>query len=183
MGTTIHTEKLNYVAWQKNWPRSIRDRAPGMFIEQLRSKAESAGGALFEYSTYTTALSQTCLCGTVKKKKLSERTHRCDCGITAQRDLFSAFLGTYVTRTITAGGHSLGLLDASHAHAAWITSHDIDWLPASPRKHHNRQGRRTRPTRRSAARINARRNPGAKRQSLSEENLAHLVSTALPIAA
>ena len=37
-----------------------------------------------------------CLCGQVKKKSLSERWHVCDCGVVAQRDLFSAFLASCV---------------------------------------------------------------------------------------
>jgi hypothetical protein len=37
----------------------------------MRRKAESAGGSpVYEYNPRTTALSQTCLCGT-KKKELS----------------------------------------------------------------------------------------------------------------
>ncbi len=50
-GVDIACEKLDYVAWQKNFPRSVRDRAPGMLVESIRRKAESAGGdRLFEYS-------------------------------------------------------------------------------------------------------------------------------------
>ena len=41
-------------------------------------------------------MSQTCLCGKIKKKKLSERQHICDCGINIQRDIFSAYLAKYV---------------------------------------------------------------------------------------
>ena len=43
-GTDIACEKLDYVSWQKNFPRSVRDRAPGLLVEMLRRKAESAGG-------------------------------------------------------------------------------------------------------------------------------------------
>ena len=94
-GADIACEKLDYVAWQKNFPRSVRDRAPGMLVETIRRKAESAGGdRLFEYNPNTTALSQTCLCGDRKKKPLSQRVHRCGCGIREHRDLFSAYLGT-----------------------------------------------------------------------------------------
>ena len=50
-GTDIACEKLDYVAWQKNFPRSVRDRAPGMLVETIRRKAESAGGdRLFEFT-------------------------------------------------------------------------------------------------------------------------------------
>jgi putative transposase len=96
-GADIACEKLDYVSWQKNFPRSVRDRAPGLLVEVMRRKAESAGGGrLYEYNPRTTALSQTCLCGNRKKKPLSQRVHRCQCGITEDRDLFSAYLGLHV---------------------------------------------------------------------------------------
>jgi hypothetical protein len=44
----------------------------------------------------STKLSQTCQCGRVKKKKLSERIHQCECGIVAQRDLYSALLAKHI---------------------------------------------------------------------------------------
>jgi putative transposase len=98
-GTDMACEKLNYRSWQKNFPRSVRDRAPGLLVSTIRRKAESAGGdRLYEYSTKTTALSQTCLCGDRKKKPLSQRVHRCRCGIKENRDLFSAYLGLHVRR-------------------------------------------------------------------------------------
>jgi putative transposase len=63
----------------------------------LRRKAESAGAEVIEFPTRTTRLSQTCHgCGTVKKKSLAERWHKCDCGVKAQRDLYSAFLARCV---------------------------------------------------------------------------------------
>jgi hypothetical protein len=43
-GADIACEKLDYIAWQKNFPRSVRDRAPGMLVDTIRRKAESAGG-------------------------------------------------------------------------------------------------------------------------------------------
>lgn len=68
-GTKIACERLEYVSWQKNFPRSVRDRAPGLLVEMVRRKAESAGGtSLYEYNPRTTALSQTCLCGNREKK-------------------------------------------------------------------------------------------------------------------
>jgi hypothetical protein len=62
----------------------------------LRRKAVSAGVSVTEFPTRTTKLSQVCLCGQVKKKSLSDRWHVCDCGVVAQRDLFSAFLAACV---------------------------------------------------------------------------------------
>ena len=78
-------------------------RAPGMFMEILRRKALSAGGAVIEFPTRTTKLSQTCHgCGKAIKKKLSERWHDCPCGVgPVQRDLYSAFLaGCVISNTL-----------------------------------------------------------------------------------
>jgi len=96
-GNRIKTEKLSYKAFQKMFGKSVGKRAPGAFMSRLRLKAESAGGAVVEFSTRSTRLSQVCHgCGTLKKKPLSERWHVCDCGVVAQRDLYSAFLARYV---------------------------------------------------------------------------------------
>jgi len=95
-GNVIKLEKLSYKAFQKLFGRSVGKRAPGMFVSHLKSKAERAGLQVVEIPTYSTKLSQTCQCGRVKKKKLSERIHRCECGIVAQRDLYSAFLAKHI---------------------------------------------------------------------------------------
>ncbi|HEC34092.1 MAG TPA: hypothetical protein ENI37_05180 [Chloroflexi bacterium] len=86
-------------------------RAPGMFVERLKRKAESAGAEVDEFSTRTTRLSQTCHnCGAVAEKPLSQRWHVCDCGIVAQRDLYSAFLAMCVEG---------GRLNAGRARSVW----------------------------------------------------------------
>ena len=96
MGDQVRLEKLSYKAFQKGYGRSTQLRAPGKFVEMLRRKAESAGGVTHEVPTRTTRLSQACLCGAVEKKPLSQRWHRCSCGVVMQRDLFSAFLALCV---------------------------------------------------------------------------------------
>jgi putative transposase len=110
MGKSVKLEKLSYKTFQRCWGRSIGSRAPGMFVSMLRRKAENAGGTVEEFSTYQTRLSQRCLCGLQNKKKLSERWHRCACGIYAQRDLFSAHLARHVHNDC---------LDTSQAAQAW----------------------------------------------------------------
>ena len=95
IGDVIKLEKLSYKAFQKLFGKSVGKRAPGMFVAHLRNKAERAGGKVVEIPTYSTKLSQTCQCGRVKKKKLSERVHQCDCGVVAQRDLYSALLAKH----------------------------------------------------------------------------------------
>ena len=97
-GVHVRCEAQAYRSWQKTYSRSDRDRAPGEFIARVRSKAESAGSSLYEFSTRTTALSQTCICERKKKKPLGLRWHSCECGVEADRDLFPAFLGLHVER-------------------------------------------------------------------------------------
>jgi hypothetical protein len=176
-GADIACEKLDYVSWQKNFPRSVRDRAPGMLVQTIRRKAESAGGdRLFEYNPTTTALSQTCLCGDRKKKPLSQRVHSCGCGITEHRDLFSAYLGLHV-RT---GADGLDRLDLEAANTGWLHRQDIDGRRGAAAASPNRRGRRHPPTRRSVARINVRRRAKtAKRQNRSARTSATKRPTAL----
>jgi putative transposase len=177
-GVDIVCEKLDYVAWQKNFPRSVRDRAPGLLVQTIRRKAVSAGGdRLYEYSTHTTALSQTCLCRKRKKKPLSQRVHRCGCGIKEHRDLFSAYLGLHVNRDAD-GSDRLDLQAANHG---WLHRHDVDGSPRSGRAAVlNRRGRRHPPSRRSVARIKARRKAKAvMRQSRSARTSTTNQPTAL----
>lgn len=97
MGDAVKLEKLSYKAFQKMWGKSVGVRAPGMFVARLKQKMNDAGGLFDEFSTYHTRLSQTCHgCGQVVKKELSQRWHKCECGVVAQRDLYSAFLATCV---------------------------------------------------------------------------------------
>ena len=91
-GKYIKTEKLSYRAFQKKFGKSVSNRAPGMFMEILRRKAENAGGSVCEFPTKETKLSQYChKCGKYTKKPLSQRVHTC-CNLNIQRDLYSAFL-------------------------------------------------------------------------------------------
>ncbi|MCL1470692.1 zinc ribbon domain-containing protein [Argonema antarcticum] len=117
LGNTIKLEKLSYKSFQKNYGKSVGKRAPGGFVSHLKRKAESAGVSVMEFSTHSTKLSQTCQCGTVKKKNLSERIHQCDCGILCQRDLYSAFLAKFVDEN--------ELLQANQAQNAWLGSEPI----------------------------------------------------------
>ncbi len=112
MGTRIQTENVSYKGWQKMFGKSINVRAPSMFMNSLKRKAENAGGYMKEFSTQTTKLSQTChICGEAKKKPLSQRWHVC-CGIKIQRDLYSAFLAKCVETDTSA-------LDIARAKQLW----------------------------------------------------------------
>jgi len=97
MGNVIKMEKLSYRAFQHMYGRSVGMRAPGMFVVLLKRKAESTDAEAYEFPTRPTRLSQTCHnCGAVVKKSLSQRWHICECGVIAQRDLYSAFLAKCV---------------------------------------------------------------------------------------
>lgn len=98
IGNVVKTEKISYRSFQKNFGRSVKVRAPGMFVSTLDRKAESAGGRVEQFQTRTTRLSQVCLCGCIEKKPLSLRVHKCDCGVgPVPRDPFSGFLARFVS--------------------------------------------------------------------------------------
>ena len=81
----------------RRFGKSVGMRPPGKFVESLRRKAASAGEVeICEFPTRSTRLSQTCICGNIQKKPLSQRWHTCDCGVSAQRDLLSALLASCV---------------------------------------------------------------------------------------
>lgn len=111
-GNVFVMEKISYKGWQKMFGRSLLNSAPSQFKEILSKKAKYNGGDLIEYNTQTTALSQTCLCGSKKKKSLTERFHNCDCGIIQQRDLFSAYLGLFVELNT----HTLDIVKANKSY-------------------------------------------------------------------
>ncbi len=98
VGNTVIIEKISYRGWQKRYGRSVGLRAPGMLIDQLRRTVASTGGTLHEVPTRTTKLSQYCHgCGAFVPKPLSQRWHRCPCGVgPVQRDLYSAFLAAFL---------------------------------------------------------------------------------------
>jgi hypothetical protein len=102
-GNTIILEKTSFVAWQKQYGRSIGLRAPGMFVAHLTRIVAKTGGTLSEVSAFKTKLSQYChACGAYVKKPRSQRWHRCPCGCgPVQRDLYSAFLLAHLQREET----------------------------------------------------------------------------------
>jgi hypothetical protein len=89
--------KVSVKGWQKRYGKAIAAKSPGYFQSELKRKAESAGGSFVQFSTSTTALSQTHLNGERIKKSLSERVHYDQTGVVMHRDLFSAYLSRFVT--------------------------------------------------------------------------------------
>jgi putative transposase len=113
LGNTIQLEHLSYRAWQRRYGRSVNRCAPGRLVARVSRLAASAGGAIVAISPRRAKLSQTCACGRVAPKRLSQRWHVCpDCGASAQRDPMSAFLAQWVDPDTS-------LLEAGQAHAAW----------------------------------------------------------------
>ncbi|MGD9896390.1 MAG: hypothetical protein AB7T14_04830 [Candidatus Methylacidiphilaceae bacterium] len=95
LGKTIKGEDLCYKRWQKNFGRSVKVRAPGMLVERIRRKAESAGGGWIGIDTRKTRLSQfDHTTGKHARKPLSQRTHFFGDDVIepVQRDLYNAFL-------------------------------------------------------------------------------------------
>lgn len=111
LGDVIQTEKLSYKSLQRNFGRSVKNRAPGAFIELLTRKAESAGGEVVELNTGRLKLSQyDHVSGTCTKKPLSQRWHPVGASDKmAQRDCYSAFLA----KCVVEGEHNPRQLETS----------------------------------------------------------------------
>ena len=77
----------NGAAQKAGLNRSILDAAPSLLLGMLRTKAEEAGSVFAEANTRVVKPTQRChRCGTLVKKDLSERSHRCSCGCACGRD-------------------------------------------------------------------------------------------------
>ena len=117
MGNDIRAEKSSYRSFQKKYGKAVGQAAPATFVSVLTRKAESAGACVTVIPT-SLRLSQTCLCGAIARKSLAERVHHCDCGITVQRDVFSAYLARFSVAVDGPSGPSWRL-DADQARTAW----------------------------------------------------------------
>ncbi len=85
----------------ENLAKSISEQTWGKFITLLNEKAESAGVKMVAVNPKET--SQECSsCGATVKKDLSVRTHKCECGYEADRDLNAAI--NILHRGITIAG-------------------------------------------------------------------------------
>lgn len=81
--------------------KSVNDAAWSIFTQQLKYKAEEAGTQLVEVDPRYT--SQICpQCGSIRKKELSERWHKCDCGFECHRDIAAALV--ILTRGLSSVG-------------------------------------------------------------------------------
>ncbi len=118
LGDDMRIEKNRYRSFQRTYGKAVGQAAPATFVTLLTRKAASAGASVKVLPT-SLRLSQTCLCGTIARKTLSERVHRCDCGITVQRDVWSAYLARFAQAE--SGPHGpLWHLDAESACQAFL---------------------------------------------------------------
>ena len=79
--------------------KSVHDVGWAAFFSKLLYKAENAGRTLIAIDPSGT--SQTCLCGAIVRKLLSDREHVCpECGLIAPRDLVSAQVILQRARTV-----------------------------------------------------------------------------------
>jgi putative transposase len=78
-------------SYKRGLNREILSTAPTQFHALLKSKAEEAGVLWVEIPTREVKPTQTCYrCYRQNKKSLSERIHRCSCGVICNRDENSA---------------------------------------------------------------------------------------------
>ncbi|MGW1728102.1 zinc ribbon domain-containing protein [Streptomyces sp. NPDC002306] len=114
-GVRLTVEDCDIRTWYRLWGKTLQAATPGRLIAAIGRECEKAGGRLLRASTFTTKLSQTCLCGGQVKKTLSERVHRCTvCDLTADRDMVSAALAAHV-RLADPGKPSTAGLDGVQA--------------------------------------------------------------------
>jgi putative transposase len=117
LGNDIRIERNSYKSFQRTFGKAVGQAAPATFVARLSRKAESAGASVTVIPT-SLRLSQTCLCGAIARKTLAERVHRCDCGVTVQRDVFSAYLARFCVAVDGPSGPSWRL-DAANAQVAF----------------------------------------------------------------
>ena len=89
---TIVVEDLNVKGLSGGMlSKAVHDVGWSSFTNKLSYKAENAGRQLLKVDPNYT--SQECPnCHTIEKKQLSERVHRCDCGLTIDRDQAAAMV-------------------------------------------------------------------------------------------
>ncbi|MCJ0872492.1 transposase [Streptomyces sp. AP-93] len=96
-GPVLVVEDCDIRTWYRLWGKHLSQTTPGLLISALERECQAAGGRLVRASTWSTALSQHCLCGERVKKTLRDREHKCiACGLVGKRDLVSAALASFV---------------------------------------------------------------------------------------
>ncbi len=99
-GPLLVIEDCDIHTWYRLWGKRLSQTTPGLLIAALDRECQAAGGRLVRASTWSTALSQHCLCGEPVRKTLRDREHECiACGLAGKRDLVSAALAVFVRFT------------------------------------------------------------------------------------
>ncbi|MFE1555011.1 zinc ribbon domain-containing protein [Streptomyces sp. NPDC058734] len=120
-GPVLVVEDCDIRTWYRLWGKRLSQTTPGLLISALQNECEAAGGRLVRASTWSTALSQHCMCGARVKKSLRDREHKCTaCGLTGKRDLVSAALAAFV-RLTDADDPKTAYLDTTASRHAQIT--------------------------------------------------------------
>lgn len=111
-------EDCDIRTWYKLWGKRLAQMTPGMLIVALDHECRVAGGKLTRASTWSTALSQHCLCGERVTKTLRDREHACmTCGLTGKRDLVSAALAAFVRLSVADHSNTAYLDTTASRHA------------------------------------------------------------------
>lgn len=120
-GPVLVVEDCDIRTWYRLWGKRLSQTTPGMLISALKVECEAAGGRLVRASTWSTALSQHCLCGERVHKTLRDREHKCiACGLVGKRDLVSAALAAFV-RFTDVDDFKTAFLDTTASRNAQIT--------------------------------------------------------------
>ncbi|ADI07872.1 transposase, IS605 family protein [Streptomyces bingchenggensis BCW-1] len=120
-GVNLAVEDCDIRTWYRLWGKRLSQTTPGMLIAALDQECRAAGGQLVRASTWSTALSQHCLCGQRVNKTLRNREHKCvACGLVGKRDLVSAALAAFV-RLTDVDDPKTAYLDTAMSRHAQIT--------------------------------------------------------------
>ncbi|MBT2508078.1 transposase [Streptomyces sp. ISL-98] len=120
-GPVLVVEDCDIRTWYRLWGKRLSQTTPGMLISALDRECQASGGRLVRASTWSTALSQHCLCGERVSKTLRDREHKCiACGLTGKRDLVSAALAAFV-RFADVDDPKTAYLDTTASRHAQIT--------------------------------------------------------------
>ncbi|MCJ0871673.1 transposase [Streptomyces sp. AP-93] len=120
-GPVLVVEDCDIRTWYRLWGKRLSQTTPGLLIAALDRECSAAGGRLIRASTWSTALSQHCLCGERVNKTLRDREHKClACGLAGKRDLVSAALAAFV-RLTDVDDPKTAYLDTTMSRHAQIT--------------------------------------------------------------
>ncbi|MEU1227085.1 transposase [Streptomyces sp. NPDC005828] len=126
-GPRLTVEDCDIRTWYRLWGKRLSQTTPGMLVSALETECRAAGGRLNRASTWSTALSQHCLCGERVTKALRDREHQCTaCGLTGKRDLVSAALAAFVDLTDPDGPKTARLDSARSRHAQIVYGEGLE---------------------------------------------------------